>query len=263
MYHIKRTGSSTLHDWTDQTRIVGELNISPYPMKKIAAMQDANQAEPRLYRVVASRIQQLIEAENIKGGERLPSERDLASKLSVSRTSLREALIALELGGIIEVRGGSGVYVSERVADTADVPEVGPGPFEVLAARRMIEVEVAAIAAKMATDSAIDAILVAVLEMERHHDERSGNEQADRNFHLALARATGNSALVGVIDYLWNQRGSLWHKLKEHFQTEELRKQTLIDHRAILEAIAAHDVAGARQSMRAHLERVTRTFSRG
>jgi GntR family transcriptional regulator, uxu operon transcriptional repressor len=232
-------------------------------MKKPAAQPDAPPAEPRLYRVVASRIQELIEQENIKAGERLPSERDLAAKLSVSRTSLREALIALELGGIIEVRGGSGVYVSEQAADPADVLEVGPGPFEVLAARRMIEAEVAAIAAKMATDSAIDAILRAVLEMERDHDDRSANEQADRNFHLAIARATGNSALVGVVEYLWNQRGTLWHKLKEHFQTEELRKQTLHDHRAILEAIASHDVAGARQAMRAHLERVTRTFSRG
>ncbi|SHG64173.1 FadR/GntR family transcriptional regulator [Massilia sp. CF038] len=232
-------------------------------MKKTAALQDANQAEPRLYRVVASRIQELIEQENIKPGERLPSERDLAAKLSVSRTSLREALIALELGGIIEVRGGSGVYVSEQAAAESDVLEVGPGPFEVLAARRMIEAEVAAIAAKMATDSAIDAILRAVLEMERDHDDRGANEMADRNFHLAIARATGNSALVGVVEYLWNQRGTLWHKLKEHFQTEELRKQTLHDHRAILEAIASHDVAGARQAMRAHLERVTRTFSRG
>ncbi|MEO7579477.1 MAG: FCD domain-containing protein, partial [Massilia sp.] len=68
---------------------------------------------------------------------------------------------------------------------------------------------------------------------------------------------------VGVIDYLWNQRGSLWHRLKEHFRTEELRQQTLPDHRRILEAIASHDVAGARQAMRAHLERVTRTFAGG
>jgi GntR family uxuAB operon transcriptional repressor len=232
-------------------------------MKKPVAQQEANHVETRLYRIVASRIHELITEENIKAGERLPSERDLATKLSVSRTSLREALIALELGGIVEVRGGSGVYVSDKAVPQIVVPEVGPGPFEVLSARRMIEAEVAAIAAKMATDSAIDAILTAVLEMELHHDDRSANELADRNFHLAIARATGNSALVGVVEYLWNQRGTLWHKLKEHFQTEELRQQTLKDHRAILEAIASHDAAGARQAMRAHLERVTRTFSRG
>ena len=69
--------------------------------------------------------------------------------------------------------------------------------------------------------------------------------------------------MVGVIEYLWSQRGSLWHKLKEHFQTEELRQQTLLDHRNIFAAIASHDVAGARTAMRAHLDRVTRTFSRG
>ncbi len=230
--------------------------------KKPTAAQD-NAHEPRLYRVVADRIQQLIRDDRIQPGERLPSERDLAIKLSVSRASLREALIALELGGVIEVRGGSGVYVSEQPDADAAAPEVGPGPFEVLSARRLIESEVAAIAARVATDGAIDAILKAVLEMERHHADYASNEQADRNFHLAIARATGNSALVGAMEYLWDQRGRLWHKLKEHFQTEELRQETLTDHRRILEAIAAHDPAEARRAMRAHLERVTRTFSRG
>ena len=232
-------------------------------MKRNTALHDALSPEPRLYRVVSGKIEELIRAENIQPGERLPSERDLAIKLGVSRTSLREALIALELGGIIEVRGGSGVYVSEQAPPQHEVRPAGPGPFEVLAARRLIEVEVAALAAKNATDGAIDAILVAVEQMEQTHEDRTHNESADRNFHLALARATGNSAMVGVIDYLWSQRGTLWHKLKEHFQTEELRQQTLIDHRNILSAIAAHDVAGARNAMRAHLDRVTRTFSRG
>lgn len=148
-------------------------------------------------------------------------------------------------------------------ARARDLPEVGPGPFEVLSARRLIEAEIAAIAARVATDSAIDAILQAVVEMEQSHANYSSNEQADRNFHLAIARATGNSALVGSLNYLWDQRGRLWHKLKEHFQTEELRQETLKDHRRILEAIAAHDPAAARKAMRAHLERVTRTFSRG
>ena len=232
-------------------------------LKKPINPAESNASEARLYRVVADRIQELIRQEHIAPGERLPSERDLATKLSVSRASLREALIALELGGVIEVRGGSGVYVSDIPEPEADLPEAGPGPFEVLSARRLIESEIAAIAARVATDSAVDAILQAVVEMEKHHANYSSNEQADRNFHLAIARATGNSALVGSLNYLWDQRGRLWHKLKEHFQTEELRQETLKDHRRILEAIAAHDPAAARRAMRAHLERVTRTFSRG
>jgi GntR family uxuAB operon transcriptional repressor len=229
-------------------------------LKRLPPLQDT--PEPRLYRVVADRIAQLIRDDGIAPGSRLPSERDLAAKLSVSRASLREALIALELGGVIDVRGGSGVYVCEARQENI-VPEAGPGPFEVLSARRLIEAEVAAIAARVATDNAIDAILKAVEEMEAHHANKTTNEQADRNFHLAIARATGNGALVGTMDYLWNQRGRLWHKLKEHFQTEELRQETLKDHRRIFEAIAAHDAAAARRAMRSHLERVTRTFSRG
>ena len=232
-------------------------------IKKIITLNEVISPEPRLYRVVADRIQALISDEKILSGERLPSERDLATKLGVSRASLREAILALELGGVVEVRGGSGVYVSEKADVETDLPEVGPGPFEVLSARRLIESEIAAIAARVATDGAIDAILKAVLEMEKHHADYASNEHADREFHMSIARATGNSALVGTVEYLWAQRGRLWNRLKEHFQTEELRQLTLTDHRNILEAIAAHDPAEARRAMRAHLERVTRTFSRG
>jgi len=216
-----------------------------------------------MYRVVAERIQELIRQQGIAAGERLPAERELAGSLGVSRASLREALIALELGGVIEVRGGSGVYVCESGASTAAVPEAGPGPFEVLSARSMIETEVAAMAAKNATAAAVSAIRAALLEMERSHEDRSSNEQADRNFHLAIARASGNTALVGLVDYLWRQRSSLWHRLKEHYRTEELRKTTLVDHRAIYDAIAGSDPTAARNAMRAHLQRVTRTLAGG
>jgi DNA-binding FadR family transcriptional regulator len=221
----------------------------------------AGAPETRLYRIVADRIEALIGAEALTPGTRLPPERELATRLGVSRASLREALIALELGGRVEVRSGSGIYLCA----SAPVPavEAGPGPFEVLAARRLIEPEVCAMAARVATDGAIDAILRAVEAMERHHDIYASNELADREFHLSIARASGNSALVGTLDYLWEQRGRLWHRLKEHFQTEELRQETLMDHRRIFAAIAAHDAAAARSAMRAHLERVTRTFSRG
>ena len=238
------------------------MNASANP-KLMTPPAKSGAHEPRLYRIVATRIQELIQEEKIAPGERLPSERDLATKLSVSRASLREALIALELEGHVEVRGGSGVYVSEKPDIPVPVPEIGPGPFEVLSARRLIEPEMAAIAARVATDNAIDAILHAAEEMERFHDIELSHELADRAFHLSIARATGNSAMVGVVEYLWDQRGRLWHRLSEHFQTEELRKETLNDHRRVLEAIIARDPAAARRAMRAHLERVTRVFSRG
>lgn len=165
-------------------------------MKKSSGHNEAYSTEPRLYRVVSNRIEELIRAENIEAGERLPPERELATKLGISRTSLREALIALELGGVVEVRSGSGVYIWETKAPLATAPAAGPGPFELLAARRMLEVEIAALAARQATDAQIDAILVTVEEMERHHEDFNENESADRNFHLATSSGLGHAEEV-------------------------------------------------------------------
>jgi len=218
--------------------------------------------ETRPYQLVAERVRELVLQTGVQPGERLPSERDLAATLAVSRPSLREALIALELGGIIEVRHGSGVYLC-AARPAKPVPEAGPGPFELLSARRLIEPELAALAAKSATDGAIDAIMAAAGAMEHHQEDKSSCEQADRDFHMAIGRATGNSALAGVLEYLWSQRGRLWHTLEQQYETDELRMETLADHRRIVQAIAARDPAAARQAMRAHLERVTRTLSRG
>lgn len=239
------------------------MNRPSQTPKDAVSEDDAVAQDTRAYRVVARRIQDIIRDEHIAPGGRLASERDLAKQLNVGRALVREAMIALELGGIVEVRLGSGVYVSEQQDGPAAVQEIGSGPFEILSARRLIESEIAAMAARMATDSAVDAIMNAVNDMERFYSDRKRNEEADRTFHLAIARATGNTALVQVVEGLWNQRGRLWSKMDEHFHTDELRHATLADHRRILEAIATRDPAGARRAMRAHLERVTREFSRG
>lgn len=236
----------------------------PLQVAKPALAEDESHVQDaRAYRVVAKRIEEIIREQQIPAGGRLPSERELAARLDVGRALVREAMIALELSGIVEVRLGSGVYVNEKLHITPSVNEAGSGPFEILSARKLIESEIAAVAARMASDSAIDAILNAVNDMERFYSDRKRNEEADRTFHLAVARATGNMAYVQVIEGLWNQRGRLWSKMDEHFHTDELRHATLADHRRILEAIATHDAAGARRAMRAHLERVTREFSRG
>ena len=225
------------------------------------AAQEASGQEARLYRVVAAQLVDLIKQQRLRPGDRLPSERDLAEQLGVSRTSVREAVIVLDLSKVVEVRGGSGIYVSEGAV--TDLAEAGPGPFEVLSARRMIESEVAAIAARMANDKSVDAIMAALNDMERYYEDREKNEAADHAFHLAIAQATGNGALVSVVSHLWEQRGRLWSRMEYHFHTTELRAATLADHRRILEAIVSRDPAAARRAMRGHLERVTRQFARG
>ena len=103
----------------------------------------------RLYLKVAENILEFIDSEKIEAEQRLPSERDLAAQLGVSRPTVREALIALEITGAVEIRSGSGVYVLQRDEGAElKAPDQGPGPFEILEARRLVESEACALAAE-------------------------------------------------------------------------------------------------------------------
>src|SRR5512140_1280365 len=121
----------------------------------------------RLYRQIADQIAALIEKGEYGPGERLPPERDLARQLGVSRPSVREALIALEVEGYVEVRVGSGVYVLAQVAPhRAQALPADSGPFELIKARWLIEGECAALAAKAATRVQVRAMEEALDQME-------------------------------------------------------------------------------------------------
>ena len=102
----------------------------------------------RLFRRIAEQVAAMIEQGELPHGSRLPAERDLAERLQVSRPSLREALIALEIEGLVEVRGGSGVYVRGRRAGAGPSPQEAPGPFDIIGARLAVEPECAALAAR-------------------------------------------------------------------------------------------------------------------
>src|SRR5512136_1076854 len=123
----------------------------------------------RLYRRIAEQIAQLIRRGEYRPGERLPPERDLARQLAVSRPSVREALIALEVEGYVEVRVGSGVYVTQRRPQSrrADPLSGDSGPFELIAARRLLEAECAALAAKLASPAQIKRMWAALTAMDR------------------------------------------------------------------------------------------------
>src|SRR6516164_4645395 len=125
--------------------------------------------EPRrLYRQIADQIRGLIRSGEYAAGARLPPERDLAKQLGVSRPSVREALIALEVEGMVEVRIGSGIYVLAGGSEHPRTePEAAAGPFELLRARYVIESECAALAAKSAKKTQLQAIADALAEMER------------------------------------------------------------------------------------------------
>jgi len=220
--------------------------------------------EPRrLYRQIADQIAGLIGNGEFAYGSRLPAERELATLLGVSRTSVREALISLEIGGLVEVRVGSGVFVTAGAASLASAGDKGPGPFELLSARTLIEGEVAALAAVNAKGDDLEALRQAIVRMTTHVDDFVIREETDREFHLGIARATGNGSLELVVEGLWNQRAELWGRMQQHFHTESLARRTIHDHAAILAALTARDPDGARTAMHRHLARVVREFQRG
>jgi GntR family transcriptional regulator, transcriptional repressor for pyruvate dehydrogenase complex len=223
--------------------------------------------EPRrLYRQIADQIRTLVRSGEFPPGSRLPPERDLARQLGVSRPSVREALIALEVEGLVDVRIGSGIYVlnGSRANGGAGEAEAAAGPFELLRARWVIEGECAALAAKSAKKAQLAAIEEAFDAMQEEHRTGKPPLAADRVFHLRIAEATGNGALVQVVRMLWEERsGPLYKQLEHHYDSPELWEAALAEHRAVLKAIAAHDHAGARAAMQRHLNQAHKRFSTG
>ena len=232
--------------------------------------------EPRrLYRQIADQIRELIRSGEFVAGARLPPERDLAKQLGVSRPSVREALIALEVEGLVEVRIGSGIYVlgpgvkADLVEGAGGVsPDTAvhatAGPFELMRARYTIESECAALAAKSAKKSQIAAIEEALEVMQREFESGKQPLGGDRLFHLRIAEATGNGALVAVVKMLWEERtGPLYQRLEHHYDTPGLWTAAMAEHRAVLKAIVEHDVPGARTAMQRHLNKAYKRFNKG
>jgi len=227
----------------------------------------------RLYRQIADQISRLIDSGEYKAGGRLPPERMLAAQLKVSRPTVREALIALEVEGWVDIRGGTGVFVLER----SEAPPQGaaplavfntvsclppPGPFEVLYARDLVEPEVAALAAKHATPELIAMIARALGEMVCCSASDPRHVEYDHQFHFSLAEATGNGALVQTMEALWVMRVSpLYIRLQDHFHNEAVWQRAILEHREILEAVKRADAKAARAAMHRHLKNSRMRFA--
>ena len=215
----------------------------------------------RLYQQVADRIRRQIHSGAIAVGNRLPAEKDLAQQLGVSRPTVREALIALEIAGLVEIRTGSGSYICDSKKVVPATLDVGPSPLELLHARLLIEGEVAAEAAIRATDQDLAAIEGAVEDMRRIMETGDHAHAADRNFHVLIATASSNRVLADLVSNLWQGMFSpIFYKLSERTGLLANQGRAFAEHKSILAALQTHDAIGARAAMRCHLKSVEKVL---
>ena len=223
----------------------------------------------RLYRQIAAQLRTLISQGELAVGSRLPAERDLARQLGVSRPSVREALIALEVEGWVEVRTGSGIYVLDRSSQASHAaarqPQIADdewGPLELIRARRVVEGETAALAAAEAKAPHIAAMTRALAQMQTDAGQGVLPLEGDRAFHSAIVEAGGNAVLTETVQRFWDsRRGPLFERLTGYFETFDSWRTAIAEHEAILLAISSRDPAAARLAMHQHMDNSHTRFS--
>lgn len=210
----------------------------------------------RLYKRVAAQLISQLQSGVFSVGDKMPAERDLAVSMGVSRPVVREAMLALEVLGLIEVRLGAGTFVMRMPGET-DAPRFNITPFELLEARLVIEGEAAALAAVHVTDEEIAKLENLIEAIREQNEDHIAEENADMAFHLVIARATRNSAMEKTVEDLWIQR---WASAECKLLLEQARTANVLpvveEHTAIVEALRVRDPCLARAAMRAHLEAV-------
>lgn len=213
-------------------------------------------AQDRLYQDLARNLLEELASGRYPVGARLPAERELAVTYAVSRPTVREAIIALEVQGLVEVKVGSGAYV-RRLPGKGDLPGFNISAFELTEARLLFEGEAAALAATQATDEELAQIEALVDAIARENQEADGAERADREFHLAIARATRNTAIFEAIEHLWDLRSASPEAALLHEKARTANIKPVVDeHSAVLAALRARNPHAARGAMRAHLAQV-------
>lgn len=217
-------------------------------------MASANQ---RIYKDVMKHMQTMIRSGAFPVGGRLPPERELAERFDVSRPTIREAIIALEALEYVEVKPGSGVYVTEKQALNGGSWE-NISAYELTESRAMIEGETAALAAKFITDEelvALEAALQMMADENTQGDISSGD--ADRHFHHLIAKATRNGMMESFIVQMWKVRDEAPHIARAYNAIcEQNGQQRIAEHQEIFDALKARDADAARTAMHHHFARI-------
>ncbi len=214
----------------------------------------------RIYEAVVAQLGQLIHEGKLKPGDRLPTERQLASQLQVSRASLREALRGLELQGLVVSRQGSGTFIAglgpeELLRAFNGLTEQEQSLREIFEVRLLLEPPIAALASQRATPNDLERLEAALREQEERSQRDESVAEQDVAFHSALAESTHNQALLRLgatlVEVLAPSRDP-------RLQTRRRSQLSLRSHREVLEAVRAGDPEAARRAMEAHVGQVDR-----
>ncbi|RBM24207.1 GntR family transcriptional regulator [Prauserella sp. PE36] len=215
-------------------------------------------ARTRLYEQVLERLREYVASAGLSAGDKLPAERELAQRLGVSRASVKQAIVVLEVQGLVEARHGGGTYL---VRDTLDVEPVEQLVErrkrlpDVLEAREALETKLAELAAERRTKADLDALEAALDHMRGEIAEGGHGVEGDRRFHAAVTAAAHSSMLAEFMRSIADQ-------ITES-RTESLRQpgrpsRSLSQHLAIFDAISRGDASKAATAMRRHLRTVAK-----
>ncbi|WP_426051099.1 FadR/GntR family transcriptional regulator [Brevundimonas sp. SL161] len=210
----------------------------------------------RLYQQIAEQIKAYIRSGGLKAGDRLPSERDMATLFAVSRPSVREAMIALEGAGLIEVRTGDGTFITDPPAGRVAVLKGDePGVLEQFQARHTLEPALAAMAARQIKPAELALLRDAVDRSEKAFNRGELADASDYTFHVQLAAFSGNRILADLVKELWDLRASeSWRIIRGRVATRQHRLEVNARRRAVLDALRDRDADLARALMQSLLD---------
>lgn len=214
----------------------------------------------RLYEQIVQQIEDSVLNGSLKPGDQLPAERDLAQRLGVSRTAVREAVKALREKGLVEAYSGRGTFITDGTSQAARqsfdlMVKIGQqdGSTHLAELRLILEPGIAALAAARVQEPELVTMREAVATMDRSQRDPAAYIEADLDFHLALAEAAANPLILSLIDSIV---GLLREQRIKIFNIEGGPQRGQVHHKRILEAVERRDPEMARGAMRAHLEQV-------
>ena len=205
----------------------------------------------RLFWDIVEKIEQLIDSGEYALASRLPPERVLAERFGVSRPTIREAIIALEVRGRVIVKTSSGVYVTN--GHSKDYGNCDISAFELTQARALVEGEAAALAASSISSTELDNLEQALTRMALGDNA----EEADKEFHRIISKATRNGAILAMVEKFWHLRDTRKNILRAYSNVcSSSFEQRIEEHDAILKALREKDAESARMAMHQHFNRL-------